>query len=140
MELAGGHGVVAPKSSVAMHPQGLIVVATVGVTAAAGVTALAIQIGLHAATIPGAYRRDALADRHHFDPQFVARDSRVGEKRHLAQIPPQVGAANAHLMDAHHRLTRAGCGRFVDVEDPERSGLFQLNGLHAQGFGIWIAD
>jgi hypothetical protein len=38
-------------------------------------------------------------------------------------------------MDADHRLTRAGRGRFVDVEDPERSGLFQLNGLHARGLG-----
>jgi hypothetical protein len=102
---------------------------------AASVTALAIQIGLHAAAIPWSYRRDALADRHHLDPQFVARDSRIREKRHLAQVASEVGTANAHLMDANHNLTRAGSRRFVDVDHPERSGFFQLDGLHSRELG-----
>jgi hypothetical protein len=33
-------------------------------------------------------------------------------------------------MDANHNLTRAGSRRFVDVDHPERSGFFQLDGLH----------
>jgi hypothetical protein len=39
------------------------------------------------------------------------------------------------LMDANHSLTRAGSRRFVDVDDPERSGLFQLDGLHSRELG-----
>jgi hypothetical protein len=70
-------------------------------------TALAIQIGLHAAAIPGAYRRDALADRDHLDAQFMPGYPRVGEEGHFAQVASEVSTANAHLMHPDHRITRA---------------------------------
>jgi hypothetical protein len=98
-------------------------------------TALAVQVRLDATPISGTYVRDPVADAHHFDAQFVPRNPRVGEEGHLAQVASEVGAANAHLMNADHGLTRTGSGGFVDIDDPEGSGLFQLNGLHTRGLG-----
>jgi hypothetical protein len=119
MEFASWDRVVSPKASVAMHAQGLVVMTTIGVTPATGMAVLAIQVGLDAAPISGTHVRDPVADAHHFDAQFMPRNPRVGEEGHLAQVTSEVGAANAHLMNADHGLTRAGSGGFVDIDDPE---------------------
>jgi hypothetical protein len=83
------------------------------------VALLAVQVGLDAAPISGTHVRDPVTDAHHFDTQFMPRNPRIGEEGHLAQVASEVGAANAHLMDADHGLTRAGSGGFVDIDDPE---------------------
>jgi hypothetical protein len=135
MKFAGWHPVVLAESTIAVNPQRLVVVAAVGVSSATRMTALAVQVGLYAAPISRTHVRDPVADRHHFDTQFMPGNPRVGKEGHLAQVAAEVGTANAHLMDANHSLTRAGSRRFVDVDDPERSGLFQLDGLHARELG-----
>jgi hypothetical protein len=119
MEFTRWHRVVSPKASVAMHAQGLVVMTTIGVPPATGVAMLAVQVRLDAAPISGTHRRNPVTDAHHFDTQFVPRNPRVGEEGHLAQVTSEVGAANAHLMNADHGLTRAGSGGFVDIDDPE---------------------
>jgi hypothetical protein len=82
-------------------------------------TALAVQVRLDATPISGTHRRNPVTDAHHFDTQFMPWNPRVGEEGHLAQVASEVCAANAHLMDADHGLTRAGSGGFVDIDDPE---------------------
>ena len=119
MKFTGWHRVVPPKASVAMHAQGLIVMTTIGVPPTTRMTALAVQVRLDATPISGTYVRDPVADAHHFDAQFVPRNPRVGEEGHLAQVTSEVGAANAHLMDADHGLTRARSGGFIEIDDPE---------------------
>ena len=119
MKFTGWHRVVPPKASVAMHAQGLIVMTTIGVPPATGVAVLAIQVGLDAAPISGTHVRDPVTDAYHFDAQFMPWNPGVGKEGHLAQVTSEVGAANAHLMDADHGLTRAGSGGFIDIDDPE---------------------
>jgi hypothetical protein len=83
------------------------------------VALLAIQVRLHAAPISGTHVGDPVADAHHFDTQFMPRNPRIGEEGHLAQVASEVGAANAHLMDTDHGLTRARSGGFIEIDDPE---------------------
>jgi hypothetical protein len=119
MEFASWDRVVSPKASVAMHAQGLVVMTTIGVPPATGVAVLAVQVRLDAAPISGTHRRNPVTDAHHFDTQFMPWNPRVGEEGHLAQVTSEVGATNAHLMNADHGLTRTGSGGFVDIDDPE---------------------
>ena len=119
MEFTRWDRVVPPKAPIAMHAQGLIVMTTIGVPPATGVAVLAIQVGLDAAPISWTHVRDPVTDAYHFDAQFMPWNPRVGEEGHLAQVTSEVGAANAHLMDADHGLTRAGSRGFIDIDDPE---------------------
>ena len=116
VQLARGDEEARAQSAVAMDAERLMLFATVGVAAPAGVTLLTVNVRLDAATVAGRDVRNALADGEDFDAEFVAGDARVAEERHLAEVAADVGAADADLMDAHQRLAGAGRGGAGDVE------------------------
>ena len=98
--------------------------------AAAGKAGAAIHVRLDAAAVAGPHVGDALAHRENRDPELVAGNPRIAEKRHLAQIPAVIGPANAHALGAHQRLPRPGRPRFVDLDVFEMLRLHESNRSH----------
>jgi hypothetical protein len=119
MELAGRYGIEPAEAPIAMDTEGLVVVAAVGVSPTTGMAALAVEIGLHAAAVPGTNLGDTLAHRDHLDTQFVTGDPGIGIEGHLAQVASEVRTADTDLVDANDGFSGAGRGGFVDVDDPE---------------------
>ncbi len=98
-----------------MHPERLVGFAAIGKSAPAGITALAIEIGLNGAAVAGAYFGHAGAYLHYLDAELMAGDARVAKKGHLAQVAANIGAANTHLVDAYECLPRPRLVRTGDV-------------------------
>ncbi|RFC45081.1 MAG: hypothetical protein DVB28_000748 [Verrucomicrobia bacterium] len=99
-------------------------------TAAAGIAGLAVKVRLHCATVPRFEMTDAIADGKNLYAQFMAWNSGVGEKGHLAQISAKVRSADAHALDAHQRLARERRRRFGNVDADPAKWFFELEGFH----------
>src|SRR5207302_8886540 len=108
----------------------LVVLATVRVCATARVTLLAVEVRLHCTAVTRLHVRDAFADGEHLDAQLVARNARVTEERHLAEVTAEVRATNADAVNAHQRLARAGLVRLGNFNRAERQRFFELDGFH----------
>src|SRR5262245_46347065 len=90
-----------------MDPQGLVLFTAIGVSAAARITHLAIDIRLDGTAIAGRHVLDVGGDSDDFDAEFVTWDARIAEEGHFTQVSGQIGATNADTMNAHQRLARA---------------------------------
>ena len=139
MELAGRYGEQRPQAAVAVYAKRLMVLAAVGEATDARVARLAVDVGLDAAAVTGLHVRHARANGHHLDAEFVPRDPRITEKRHLPQEAPVVGAADAHRVDADHRLAGARRWRLRNVDEPKRLRAFEKQGLHGVSFAASAA-
>src|SRR5438105_8804254 len=84
VQLAGGQNHPLAHAAVAHDAERFVVLATVRVSATARVTLLAVEIRLHRAAVARLHVRDVVADREHFDAEFVPRNARVTEERHLS--------------------------------------------------------
>ena len=107
-----------------------MILATVRVSATARVTLLAVDVRFHCTEVARLYVRHTVADREHFDAEFVPRNARVTEERHFAEVTAVIRAANADAMNAHQRLARAGLRRLSDFDATERLWFFELDGFH----------
>ena len=116
VQLAGRHEEARPQAAVAMDAERLVLLAAVGVAAAAGVALLAVDVRLDRAAIARPDVGHARADGEHLDAQLVARDARIAEEGHLAEVAADVGAADADPVDADQGLARAGLLRGGDVD------------------------
>ena len=117
-----------------VHAQHLQPLAAIRPAAAAGVAGRVVDVGLDRAAVARPDVRHALADRDHFDAQFVPQNPRIRDKRHLAEIGADIGAADAHAMHADQRLARTG-----------RRGIGQLDrcellaAIEGEGLACWRA-
>ena len=100
---------------------------------------LAVDVRLDTAPITGPYVHHPRADRHHFDAEFVTWDPWVTEKRHLAEVAAVVGTADAHGVDANHRLAGTGRWRLRNIDKPKRLRAFEQQGLHGVSFAASAA-
>src|SRR2546421_11902522 len=100
--------------------------------AAAGETVLAVHVRLDRTAVARPDVTNTGADGHNFHSEFVAGDSRVTVEGHLAQIPADVGAADADAVDADDGLARSRRGRLGDGDRAEPARLFELDGVHAR--------
>src|SRR5256885_1883942 len=90
-----------------MDPQGLVLFTAIGVSSAARVAHLAVDIRRDGTSISGRHVFDVGGHSDHFDTEFVSRDARIAEEGHFTEIAGQIGAANADAMNAHQGLTWA---------------------------------
>jgi len=67
-----------------MHAKCLVVLAAVGMSSTAGVTRLAIDIGLNGGVVTDSDVGDVFAEGDDLDAEFVTGDSGVAEEGHLA--------------------------------------------------------
>src|SRR5262249_17909898 len=132
-QLAGRDGEQPAQPAVAVDAERLVVLAAVCVPAGAGVALLAVDVRLDGGPVAGPDVRHALADRQHFHAEFVPRDARVAEERHLAEVAGEVGAADADAPDADDRLARPRARRLGHIDDAELLRLGELNGFHTNG-------
>ena len=88
------------QAAVAHDSQSLVMFTAVGKSSAAGVTLLAVQVGLYRAAITGLEVRDSVANFEHFDSQLVAWDPWVRKEWELAQVAAKVSAADTNAMHA----------------------------------------
>src|SRR5262249_22319168 len=111
----------------------------VGVAALAGIALLAIDVRLDGTAIARLDVRDAVADRHDLDAEFVAGDARVAEERHLAEVAVKVGPADADAEDTDHGVAGTGGRWFGDVDHTEGFRFFKLDGAHGSVLSVWDA-
>ena len=116
VQLSGRHKEARPQAAVAVDAQRLVLLTAIGQSATAGVALLAVDIRLDRTVVAGADVGDAVADLKHLDAQLMARDARVAEERHLAQIATNISPADADLVDAHQGLARGRLRRLGDVD------------------------
>jgi hypothetical protein len=133
MKFPRRHFIKPLKSTVAMHPEGLVILTAIRMTPATGVALLTVQIRFHAAAIPHLHSSNPLAQSDDLDAQFVTGNSRVRKEGHFTQIPAEIGTANSDAMDTDHRLTGRRCLRFININQPELARFFQLDGFHFKG-------
>ena len=130
VQLAGGQNHSLAHAAIAHDAEGFMILATVRVSATARVTLLAVDVRFHCTEVARLYVRHTVADREHFDAEFVPRNARVTEERHFAEVTAVIRAANADAMNAHQRLARAGLVRLGDFNPAERQRVFELDGFH----------
>jgi hypothetical protein len=118
----------------------LVVLAAVGVARAAGVAALAVDVGFHGAAVAGPDPGDIGADGQHLDAKLVAWDARVGVERHLAEVTAVVGATDPDFMHADEGFTRAGLRGFGAFDETPGERLFELKGFHAEDSLAFAVD
>jgi hypothetical protein len=117
--------------------QHLQILAAVDAAAPASKAFLAIDIRLHGAVIAGLDIRHTRTDLLDHDAQLMAGNAGIAEKRHFAEVPADVSAANADPMDAHQRLTWARPGRRVDLDRLEVTGLHQTDRFHETAYTLF---
>ena len=130
MQLAGRHREQRSQAAVAVDTERLVMLAAVGEAPLTGIALLAVDVGLDAAAVARLHVLDPRPHRHHLDAEFMARDARVAEERHLAEVAAVVGAADADGMHADDGRAGAGCRRLRGVDEPEGLGVFEEQGLH----------
>ena len=130
MQLAGRHLEQGLQATVAVHAQSLVMFTAVGLSNSAGMTLLAVDVGLNAAAITGKDVFHLSADGYYFDPEFVAGNPRVAEKRHLSKIAAIVGATDAYRLNADNHLTRPGRGRLGHIDQLPMFRFDKLQCLH----------
>src|SRR5262245_35018632 len=81
---------------------------------AAAVTVGVVHIRLNRAAAAGLHVGYSRTDGDYLHAEFMSGDTRVTEKRHLAQVAADVGAANADSMHADQRLACAGLAGGID--------------------------
>jgi hypothetical protein len=113
-----------------MHAKCLMVLAAVGVAAFARVALLAVDVGFHRATVAGLNILHVLTNRHDFNTKLVARDSRITEERHLAQVAAVVRSANSYTVDANHRHSWTRNRWFGNIDIAECLWALELHCLH----------
>src|SRR5580704_16007264 len=95
MQFSGGDSEERAQTAVAVDPQRLVILAAIGVAARAGIALLTIDVRLHGASVARFDVADSLADRNDFDAEFVSRNARIAEERHLAEIAGKISPADA---------------------------------------------
>src|SRR5438128_9209214 len=113
-----------------MDAKSLMLFAAIGMATPARGTFLAIDIRLDRATVTGLDVCDAVAHRDDFHAQLMSRNARVTIKRHFAEIPGVIGAANTHAMHLHQGLAWPGRIRLRNLDAAEVLRFFELNGFH----------
>src|SRR5207253_6610911 len=99
-------------------------------TAPAGITLLAIHVRFDRTTIAGAHVGHIGAHCHHFHAEFMPRNSRITEERHLAEVAADVGAANTNLVDTDHSFPAAGFFGAGNVKTFPVFGRVEGEGFH----------
>jgi hypothetical protein len=125
MELSGRHGEERPQATVTVHAERLMVFAAIREPTPTRRTVLAVDVWLHAAAVARLDIRDPGTDGDHLDAEFVPRNPRIAEERHLAEVAAVVGAADADRMHADHRLAGRRCVRLRNLDISERFRLLE---------------
>jgi hypothetical protein len=84
-----------------------MILAAIGVTPPTRVTMLAVEVRLNGTWIPCLQVINACPHFNHFHPQFMPRDSRVREERHLSQIAANVSPTDSNSSNTNQHLARA---------------------------------
>src|SRR5439155_14701315 len=129
VELARGQDHPLAHATVAHDAKGLVTLTAIGMASAAGIAPLAVDVRLDSATVARFDVCQAFAHGEHLDAQFVARNSRVAEERHLAEITAVVLPAAADAPDTDLRLARTRRAGLGNVNGTERLGFFELDGF-----------
>jgi hypothetical protein len=66
-------------------------------------------------------------DSDNLDAELMPRDARIAKERHLAEIPGQIRAAHADVVDTHERIVGPRLARFGDVDLFPMQRLFELS-------------
>jgi hypothetical protein len=135
MEFSCGQQHALAEAAVTHDAEGLVRRATIGQPSPARVTFLAVQIRLDRAAVADRDVGHAGTDRQHLDAELVPRNARIGVKRHLAEKPAEVRAADADAVNAEERLARPRRGRFGDFDGVKRLRFFELDGFHGDVAG-----
>ena len=130
VELARREEQALAHAAVAHHAERLVVFAAVREAAAAGVTALAIDVRLDRAVVAGCDIGHAFAHGEDLDAEFVAGDAGVGKERHFAEEAAVVRPADADAVVAHQRLARRGRGGLREFEGAEFLRGVERDGFH----------
>jgi hypothetical protein len=123
-----------------------VVLAAIGVAATAGVTLLAVDVGLDGAAIARLDVGHVFADFENLDPEFVTGDAGVGKEGHFAEVAPEIGAADSDAIDADEDIIWPRGAGIVDVDDVEVFGFGELDGFHGKFksgvmiTGVGVAD
>ena len=107
-----------------------MVFAAIGVAATARGTFLAIDIGLDRTAVARFDVRHVRTDRDDFHAEFVSRNARVTEERHLPEVTGNIGSANADAMHAHQCFAGTRRGWLRNFNGAKLQRLFELNGFH----------
>ena len=78
---------------------------------------------------------DSLSGLDDLDPEFVSRNPRVTEERHLAEVTRDIGSADADAMDLDEGFAGTRAGWFVDLGGDEVFWFFEEDGFHAKAEG-----
>lgn len=113
MEFVRGQDHALAHAPVAMHAEDLQRFAAVGAAALAGVAGAAVEVRLDGATVADLKMRDAFTHGEDFNTEFMPKDARELDERHLAEVATEVGAADADGADGDEgfALLRRGCFR-----------------------------
>lgn len=141
VQLVGGQKQAFAQAAVAMHAEHLEGFAAIGFALQAGVAGAAVQVGLHAASIPRGHVADLAADGDDFDTELMAEDAWVVDEGHFTQVTAEVGAADADGANGDQRLAGAGCGGLGEVDEFECFGAGETEGAHERRRekvkGVW---
>ena len=107
-----------------MHPQSLMILATVGMASLTGGAVLAIDVRLDRTMISFGDVGDPIAHLQHLDPKLVARDSWIAEKGHFTKESADIRATNADAMHTDERFPVLRGERVGNIDDSERPRLF----------------
>jgi hypothetical protein len=97
-----------------MDTQGLVMFTAIGVATSAGVALLAIDIRFYSAVISDGDRGNIASHGNDFYTEFMARNARIAEERHFAQIAAKIRSTDPNLMHAYNGIERAWSWRFGD--------------------------
>jgi hypothetical protein len=123
MHLAGGENDFFGQAAIAHHPDGLMMLAAVGVPAAAGVALLAIDVGFHRAAIAHLDVVHAFTNFQDSHAELVSGNTRIGEEGHFAEVAAEVRPADADRINPDQGFTGTGSARLIDVDDVKVVGL-----------------
>jgi hypothetical protein len=131
MKLSRRNDEVRPQTTIGMNTKHLDRFTTITIAAPARGTFLAIDVRLDGASFAWFHICDTWSYGNDFDTQFVTRNAWVTVKRHLAEVPRIVAAADADAVDSHEGLTCLGLIRFSDIDLTKMERLFELDSFHA---------
>ena len=113
-----------------MDAQHLEVLAAVAGSALTSVALWIIDVWLDTTAVAWLDVGHVLSDFQDLNAQFVTQDARIGNEGKRASVTTEIGAADAHAVNAHAGLTLTGSrGRF-DVGTGELVGLLKNDGFH----------
>ena len=132
MQLARRQREQRPQPAVAVDAEDLQLLAAVRMPAAARVAIRVVDVRLDRAAIAGLDVLHVRADGDDLDAEFMTRNPRVAKERHLAEIPGQIGPADADVVDAHDRVIGTGLAWFGNVDLFPVQRRFELECFHGQ--------